>query len=97
MTAPGRIGDPISCGDFIAEGSSDVFIEDLPVALQGHATTGHSGFPPTILNGPCTTTIFINDRPVSLVGITSITPHKKRRNPLHSGVVVSGATTVEME
>ena len=52
MTAPGRIGDPISCGDFIAEGSSDVFIEDLPVALQGHATTGHSDFPPTSLDGP---------------------------------------------
>lgn len=97
MSNPGRIGDSVSCGDFIAQGSGDVIIEDMPVSLMGHMTTGHSGFPPTPLVGPCTTTIIINDLPVVLNGVTMIAPHKKRRTPAHTGTVSSGAPTVDFE
>lgn len=97
MSQVARIGDPISCGDIIAEGSANVIIGDLPVALLGHMTTGHSGFPPTSLAGPCSQTVIINDLPVVLAGVTMITPHKKPRTPAHSGVVVSGSASVEME
>lgn len=97
MSNPGRIADPISCGDFIAQGSSNVIVEDMPISLMGHMTTGHSGFPPTVLVGPCSSTVIVNDLPVVLVGMTMIKPHKKPRTPAHSGVVVAGATSVEIE
>lgn len=85
MTVMARLGDTISCGDIIAEGCKTVFIDNLPVVLQGCKTTGHDLFPPSAISGPCTSTCFINDIPVALDGISSINPHKKRRTPLHAG------------
>lgn len=89
MTVMAKIGDTVSCGDIIAEGCSSVYIDNLPVALRGSRTTGHDAYPPSVIDGPCTTQCFINDIPVALDGISSIVPHKKRRKPLHAGVTIS--------
>lgn len=97
MSNPARIADPISGGDFIAQGSSNVIVEDMPISLMGHMTTGHSGFPPTVLVGPCSSTVIVNDLPVILSGITMAKSHKKPRIHAHSGVVIAGATSIEIE
>lgn len=89
MTVMAKIGDAISCGDIIAEGCNSLYIDNLPVALRGSRTTGHDAYPPSVIDGPCTATCFINDIPVALDGISSIVPHKKRRKPLHAGTAIS--------
>lgn len=89
MTVMAKIGDTISCGDVIAEGCKSVYIDNLPVVVRGCRTTGHDLYPPSVIDGPCTSQCFINDIPVALDGITTIVPHKKRRKPLHAGTAVS--------
>lgn len=97
MSNVARLGDLISCGDIIIQGSADVIIEDLPVALKGMMTVGHNGFHPTFLTGECSNTVIINDSPVALKNKTVIQPHGKRRTPPHSGTIVSSASTVSIE
>lgn len=91
MTVMARIGDTISCGDVIAEGCRTVYIDNLPVVLRGCRTTGHDLYPPSVIEGPCTSGCFINDIPVALDGISFIRPHKKRRKPLHAGTATCGS------
>jgi len=60
MPAAARIGDPISCGDTMAQGSPDVFCNGLPWSRVGpDKTAGHcynstplaSGSPNVFING----------------------------------------------
>ena len=97
MSNVARLGDLISCGDIIIQGSANVIVEDMPVALKGMVTVGHDGFHPTFLTGVCSSTVIINDLPVALRGKTVIQPHGKRRTTPHSGVIVSSASTVSIE
>jgi uncharacterized Zn-binding protein involved in type VI secretion len=41
-----RVGDNTACEDKAAEGSSNVFINEIPVHRLGDATTGHGSWVP---------------------------------------------------
>jgi uncharacterized Zn-binding protein involved in type VI secretion len=67
MPAQGRIGDPFTCGDHIATGSPNVFVNGLPMARNGDATTGHGCWTPNkLIQGA--STVFANNIPISYVG-----------------------------
>lgn len=92
-----RIGDAISCGDHIAVGSSEVFINSLPVATQNKKTTlGHGCWPPTTLKGPWSSTVFVNGVPVAIKDKTQIEPHRCGKKK-HDGTVISGSPDVSIE
>lgn len=91
-----RIGDLVSCGDHSAQGSSNVFANGMAIAHGGkRQTTGHGCFPPTVFIGPFTTTVFVNNQPVVLVG-TGINPHRCGHST-HGGSAVTGASTVSFD
>ena len=59
MPAACRIGDPISCGDTMAQGSPDVFCNGLPWTRVGLAkTAGHCYSATPIASG--SSNVFIN-------------------------------------
>lgn len=92
-----RIGDSVTCGDHSAEGSSTVFANGMPITHQGkRRTTGHGCFPPTVFNGPWTQTVFVNNQPVALRGVTAIVPHRCKKRT-HGGVASTGGATVYFE
>jgi uncharacterized Zn-binding protein involved in type VI secretion len=92
-----RIGDSVSCGDHSAAGSSNVFANGLPITTAGHpTTTGHGPFPPTVFVGPWSTTVFVNNQPVALKGVTKIKPHRHGRS-IHDGIASSGSPDVSIE
>lgn len=68
MPSAARIGDPISCSDHVAQGSSDVFFDNLPAARIGDPTTGHGCFPETRLAEGNSSEVFANGILISLVG-----------------------------
>lgn len=74
MTGIARIGDTLSDGDHIAQGSPDFFVNNKPVALKGHLTTGHGCFVPSIITDPVSSTFFVNGIPVAFAGSTNV-PH----------------------
>lgn len=91
MPKVATIGSPVACGDSIAEGSSDVFIGGMPVALIGDKTTGHGCFPPSvIIEG--SGTVSINNKAVARVG------HKIRTHccngSCHDSEISDGVATV---
>lgn len=91
-----RLGDSISCGDHIAAGSSDVLADGMPITTADTPnTTGHGCFPPTVLVGPWSTTVFVNGSPVALLG-TNISAHKCGKKS-HIGSVSSCAASVWIE
>jgi uncharacterized Zn-binding protein involved in type VI secretion len=93
-----RIGDLISCGDRCAEGTNTVFINGLPIVTKATpATTGHDGYPPTVLIGPWSETVFIEGSPAALRKITRISPHSKDSEQPHDGVVIGSSKDVTAE
>lgn len=92
-----RIGDSVSCGDHAAEGSDNVFANGLPITHQGkRSTTGHGCFPSTVFVGGWTSTVFVNNQPVALKGVTSIAPHACG-NSVHTGVASTSSPDVSFE
>jgi len=92
-----RIGDSVSCGDHAAGGSANVFANGLPITTQETpSTTGHGCFPPTVFIGGWSTTVFVNNRPVALTGVTKIAPHKCGKK-IHDGVATTGSPDVSIE
>jgi uncharacterized Zn-binding protein involved in type VI secretion len=97
MAGAVRIGDKVSCGDKVAQGSSDVFANNIGIAHEGaKKTTGHpKKFAPTVFKGPFSSTVFVNNNPVVLNGKTEIVPHS---NKDHKGAKASsGSKNVEIE
>lgn len=87
MTANVRIGDPITCGDVIAQGSGNCFMNGLPVTRVGDLTAGHCYPPvPVLVGAP---TVFTNNIPVAMVG-NPIPSHSCNDNS-HSGSVANGS------
>jgi uncharacterized Zn-binding protein involved in type VI secretion len=90
-----RIGDPISCGDYVATASSDVFINGMPVA--GGApddlpqTTGHDCYPPTYFAVSKEVTVFVNGRPAAIRGKTRIRIHFCGLS-WHDGIILPDTT-----
>jgi hypothetical protein len=69
----------------------------MPVATTNkNKTTGHGCFPPTVLIGSWSTTVFANNNPIAIMGKTKIAPHRCGKN-IHDGVVVTGADSVSIE
>lgn len=95
MPAAARIGDPFTCGDFIAAGSPDVFVNGIPFARLNDATTGHGCFPPTIVANACKT-VYANNILVALLGITVNRPHCCNNN-CHSGNINNASPNVFVE
>lgn len=92
-----RIGDTISCGDHTAVGSSDVFVNNLPIVTQTEKSTlGHGCWPPTVLSGPWSTTVFVNNVPVAVKNKTKIEPHRCGKKK-HDGIIISGSSNVSIE
>lgn len=92
-----RIGDKISCGDHAAQGSSNVFANNMPISNEGaKKTTGHGKYAPTVFLGPYSQTVFVNNNPVVLKGITKIVPHDKKKEHINS-VASSSSPTVSVE
>lgn len=92
-----RIGDSVSCGDHAADGSSNVFVNGMPVVTEGMKdTTGHGCFPPTVFIGPWTSTVFVNNKPVAILNKTKIQPHRCGHSS-HDGVASSSSSNVGFE
>jgi uncharacterized Zn-binding protein involved in type VI secretion len=91
MPAVTRIGDSISCGDTIAEGSGNVFSNGIPVSREGDRTAGHC-YPPTPLIPPVSPDVFVNGISAAHIG-TAIQPHTCGTST-HGGNVVVGSTNV---
>lgn len=67
MPAVIRLGDPISCGDTMAQGSGNVFANGLPISRQGiDVTAGHCYYPVPVI--VASTTVFANNAGVDRVG-----------------------------
>lgn len=93
-----RIGDKVSCGDFSAEGSNNVFANGIPITHEGKKkTTGHACFPPTVFVGPWTSTVFVNNKVVAIKGKTKIRPHSCSKPPGHDGTASSSSPNVSFE
>lgn len=91
-----RLGDKVDCGDFVAQGSSNVFVDGMPVTHSNKKrTVGHGCFPPTELTGPWASTVFVNNNPVGLKGM-KIIPHRCGRRS-HEGRVITSSSTVSIE
>lgn len=86
MPAIARVGDSISCGDHIAKGSPDVFINNMPAARLDDKTTGHGPFAATVILEACSETVFINDMKVAVLGNSKIQRHCVGPS-CHDGVV----------
>ncbi len=94
MPAISRIGDPVSCGDTLAQGSGNTFCNGIPVTRVGpDLTAGHCFNPTPITSG--STTTFVNDLPVVRVG-DPILVHCC--GPVcHGGVVANGSPDVSVD
>lgn len=96
MPSINRIGDPISCGDTVGHGSSNVFVNNIAVTrVQADLTNGHSCWVPTLLASG-SSTVFANNIAVVTVG-SAIVPHccpSDCSDTLHSGTTVSGSPNV---
>ena len=68
MPSCARIADPFSCGDHVAQGSPNVFFDNLPAARLGDPTTGHGCFPPTVLIEANTSNVYANGILISVKG-----------------------------
>lgn len=93
MPAVARIGDPVTCGDTMAQGSGDVFSNGIPVSRQTvDFTAGHSCYPP--VNFPAgSSTVFVNNLQILRVGDAHNT-HACPSSPPHGGSVAVGAPDV---
>ena len=92
MAAAARIGDPISCGDIMAQGSPDVFCNGIPWARVGpDSTAGHCWSSTTLISGAGS--VFINGSPAGFVG-SPIFHGGCPDNPSHGGSVAVGSPDV---
>ena len=92
-----RIGDQVSCGDYSAQGSSDVFANNMPVTYYGaRRTTGHGCFPNTVFISGFSDTVFVNGEVVALKDKTRIMRHVCGKSA-HDGIASQGSPNVSIE
>jgi uncharacterized Zn-binding protein involved in type VI secretion len=62
-----RIGDPVSCGDVVAQGSPDVFVNGIPwTRVDLDKTAGHCWRATTLISGE--STVKINNKDAGVAG-----------------------------
>lgn len=87
MTAHVRIGDPISCGDVVAQGSGNCFTNGIPTSRVGDLTAGHCYPPvPLLIGAP---TVFFNNRLAAVVG--NPIPSHTCDDDTHGGNIANGS------
>ena len=93
MPAAARIADPISCGDIIAEGSGNVFVNGIPFTrINVDNTAGHCYNPTPIASG--SPNVFVNGIAAARVD-DPIVPHTCRPIPAtHGGTIANGSPDV---
>lgn len=90
--AVARIGDKFTDADTIAQGSGNVFCNNLPITRLGDSTTGEGCFPPvTISSG--SGSVFINNIPVARLTDSKF-EHSCPDNGTHGGVISSASGNV---
>lgn len=67
VMAVARIGDSFTDGDTVAQGSGNVFVNNLPVARLGDATTGEGCYPSVVIISG-SGSVFANNIPVARLG-----------------------------
>lgn len=94
MPAVIRIGDPISCGDTMSQGSGNVFANNIPICrVRSDMTAGHCFLPTTISSGK-QETVFVNGIPIVSVG-DPIVAHTCPPPPAtHGGAAAVGSPDV---
>lgn len=91
MPAVARIGDPVDCGDTIAEGSGNVFANGIPVTrISTDNTAGHCFSPVVTTSGA--TSVLTNNIITAFVG-SPIVPHSCGPST-HGGNVSNGSPNV---
>jgi uncharacterized Zn-binding protein involved in type VI secretion len=91
MPAAARLGDPISCGDTVGQGSGNVFINGLPATrTMSDLTVGHCYAPTMIVSS--SPTVQTNDKEIALVG-DAIVPHTCKKST-HGGTISNGSPDV---
>jgi uncharacterized Zn-binding protein involved in type VI secretion len=86
-----RVGDPISCGDAMAQGSPTVFINNIAhTRIDVDQTAGHC-YPPVVLSSG-SPDVFTNNIPSARV-TDPIIPHCCG-NSCHGGNVAAGSPNV---
>jgi hypothetical protein len=95
MPAAARLGDPISCGDTVGQGSGDVFINGLPATrTMSDLTVGHCFRPTYIISS--SPTVSANDKEIALVGDIIYEPDHwcKKTSNKHPGTIINGSPDV---
>ena len=92
MPAIIRIGDPVSCGDVMANGSGNVFANGIPVSREGTDNTAGHCFNPTPVSS-ASPDVFTNNIKTDRVG-DPIVRHYCPGKPPHNGTMVNGSPNV---
>lgn len=95
MPAVARLGDPISCGDTVGQGSGNVFVNGLPATrTNSDLTVGHCFRPTKIISS--NPTVETNNKDIAVVGdMIEELPHWcKRTDNHHPGVITNGSPDV---
>jgi len=93
MPPVARIGDSISCGDTIADGSGNVFANGIPVTRVGpDKTGGHCYLPTKIASG--SGTVFINFSPCARSGDPIVSHTCPPPPDTHGGSIGAGSPDV---
>ena len=92
MPAACRIGDPVSCGDTVAQGSPNVFVNGIPWTRVGiDLTAGHCWSATTLISGA--STVKVNGSNAGFVG-SPIFHGGCPNTPSHGGNVSVGSPDV---
>lgn len=93
MSVPAaRLGDSFLDGDLIAQGSGNVFVNNIPFARLGDITMGEGCFPPVIIiqgSG----SVFVNNIPAVRLGDAKAV-HCCPDHGCHDSIVSSGSGNV---
>lgn len=90
-----RLGDIFSDGDIIAQGSGNVFVNNIPVARLGDITTGEGCFPPVVISS-ASGSVFVNNIPVARLGDIKMV-HCCPNHGCHDGHIFSASGNVFCE
>ena len=92
MPAAARIGDSVSCGDTVAQGSPNVFVNGIPWTRVGvDLTAGHCWSPTTLISGA--SNVFVNGSNAGFAG-SPIFHGGCPDTPPHGGSVTVGSPDV---
>lgn len=95
MPGAARIGDAFSCGDFVANGSPNVFANNLPIARKGDPTTGHACWDPNKIVTACSS-VFANNKLVAKKGDMDQV-HCCKGAACHNSPLITASTNVLIE